>query len=129
MTWESPSSASPPSCLVQVRQEPDGQITVQVLGADDLCATAATREEALEQLRTLLQVQVNTNALLAIELPRQNPLLRLAGHLKDDPDFDIYLEEIRKFREEMDRREDQDSGPGECSNTSATPTSIPGRLL
>ena len=29
-----------------------------------------------------------------------------------------YLEEIRKFREEMDRREDQASGSSKCSDTS-----------
>jgi hypothetical protein len=48
--------------------------------------------------------------------------MRWAGHLKDDPTFDEYLEEIQKFREEMDRCENQDSGAGECSDTSLTPT-------
>jgi hypothetical protein len=122
MTRESSSYPSPPSCLIQIRQEQQGQFTAQVLGAPDFQATAATREEAVEQLRALLQEQVNLGSLLSLELPRQNPLMRFAGHLKDDPDFEEYLEEIRKFREEMDRREDHDSNPVACSDTSSTPT-------
>src|SRR5262245_38510397 len=107
MSLETPSSGPAPSCLVRIRQEPDGQFTAQLLGAADLQATAATCEAALEQLRALLQEQVNLGSLLAIELPRQNPVMRWAGHLKDDPTFEEYWEEIRKFREEMNRREDQ----------------------
>jgi hypothetical protein len=122
MSLETPFPSFASSCLVRIRQEPDGPFTAQLLGAPDLQATAATREEALEQLRTLLQEQVNLGSLLSIELPRQNPLMRWAGHLKDDPTFEEYLEEIRRFREAMDRRENQDSGSGECSDTSLTPT-------
>jgi len=76
----------------------------------------------MEQLRALLQEQVNLGLLLAIELPPKNPLMDLVGWARDDPTFDEFLEEIRKFREEADRRENQDSSPGECSDTSLTPT-------
>ncbi|MFI5457817.1 MAG: hypothetical protein ACHRXM_20445 [Isosphaerales bacterium] len=121
MSSETPISYSS-SCLIQVRPVPAGQFTAQLVGAADLQATAATREEAIEQLRGLLQEQVNLGLLLAIELPRENPLMRWFGHAKDDPTFDDYLNEIRKFREEVDRREGQDSDPGECPDTSLTPT-------
>jgi len=121
MNSETPNSHTS-SCLVQVRPEPTGQYTAQLVGAADLQATAATREEAVDQLRGLLQEQVNLGLLLAIELPPKNPLMNWFGHAKDDPDFEDYLEEIRKFREEMDLREKQDSDPGECPDTSLTPT-------
>jgi hypothetical protein len=121
MSLETPISPSS-SCLIQIREEPAGQFTAQLLGAADLQATAATREEAVEQLRTLLQQQVNLGSLLAIEIPQQNPLVKWAGYLKDDPDFDDYVEEIRKFREEMDRREGYVPDTDECSDTSSTPT-------
>ena len=75
-----------------------------------------------DALRALLQEQVNLGLLLAIELPRENAAMRYFGHAKDDPDFEGYLEEIRKFREEVDHRADQDSDVGECPNTSLTPT-------
>jgi len=122
MSLETPSSLFSPSCLVQIRPEPTGQYTAQVVGLSQFCATAATREEAVEQLRALLQEQVNLGLLLAIELPRKNPLMDRFGYAKDDPDFEEYLEEIRKFREEMDRRENQDSDAGECPDPSLTPT-------
>jgi hypothetical protein len=121
MSSETPIAHSS-SCLIQVRPESDGQFTDQVLGAPELYATASTHEEAVDQLRALLQEQVNLGLLVAIELPRKNPLIDRFGYAKDDPDFEAYLEEIRKFREEMDRREHQDSDAGECSDTSLTPT-------
>jgi hypothetical protein len=122
MTRDNPSPSSAPTCLVRIRQEPDGSFTAQLLGAADFQATAATREEAVEQLRARLQEPVNMDELLAIELPQQNPLVRRAGYLKDDPDFEEYREEIRRFREEMDRREAESSEPVECPDTSLTPT-------
>jgi hypothetical protein len=119
---ETPIAQSPASCLIQVRPEPSGQSTAVVLGAPELHATAATREEAVEQLRALLQEQVNLGLLLAIDLPRKSPLLERVGWAKDDPTFDEYLEEIRKIREEMDRRGDQSNDQGQCADPSLTPS-------
>ena len=48
--------------------------------------------------------------------------MRWFGHAKDDPDFNDYLEEIRKFRNEVDHNSDDQSALGECSSTSSTPT-------
>ncbi len=48
--------------------------------------------------------------------------MRWFGHAKDDPDFDAYLDEIRKYREEVDRHADHGSDPGERSDTSSTAT-------
>jgi hypothetical protein len=122
MYWRTPPAIDPASCLVRVLQEPDGRFTARVLGEPDLAATSATAEEAVEQLRGRLQEEVNWGRLFAIELPQRNPLMERFGSAKDDATFDEYLEEIRKFREEMDRLEGRDLGPDECSNTSLTPT-------
>jgi hypothetical protein len=122
MYWQSPPAFNPASCLVRVHEEPDGRFTAHLLGEPDLRATAATAEEAVEQLRARLQYEVSAGQLLSIELPRQNPVLEFAGYAKDDPEFEQYLEEIRKFREEMDRREGRFMDPDECSDTSLTPT-------
>jgi hypothetical protein len=122
MYWQTPPAFSPASCLVRVVQESDGRFTARVPGEPDLSATAVTAEEAVEQLRARLQEEVNWGRLFAIELPPRNPLMERFGSAKDDPTFDEYLEEIRKFREEMDRQEGRDLGPDECSNTSLTPT-------
>jgi hypothetical protein len=122
MSLETPISLASISCLVQVRPDPAGQFTAQVLGAPDLNSTAATRQEAVEQLGALLQQQVNLGSLTAITLPQENPLMKWSGYAKDDPDFDNYLEEIRKFREQMDRRDDHGSDSDECPDTFSTPT-------
>ncbi len=122
MFWRTPPAFSPASCLVRVVEESDGRFTARVPGESDLSATAATPEEAVEQLRGQLQAEVNFGRLFAIELPPRNPVMERAGYAKDDPEFEEYLEEIRKFREEVDRREGRYFGPDECSDTSLTPT-------
>jgi hypothetical protein len=122
MYWQTPPAFSPATCLVRVVQESDGRFTARVPGEPDLSATAATAEEAVERLRCRLQEEVNGGRLLAIELPKQNPVLQFAGHAKDDPQFEEYLEDIRRFREEEDRREGRYLGQDECSDTSLTPT-------
>jgi hypothetical protein len=45
--------------------------------------------------------------------PNGSAIPALAGHAKDDPFFDAYLEEIDHYRQEVDERE--------CSNSSSTP--------
>ncbi len=122
MYWKSPPAISPASCLVRVVEEPDGRFTARLLGEPDLSATSATPEEAVERLRARLQEEVNMGSLFAIELPRRNPVMERFGSARDDPTFEDYLEEIRKFREEMDRLEGRDLGPDGCSDTSLTPT-------
>jgi hypothetical protein len=122
MYWKSPPAVSPATCLVRVLQEPDGRFTARLLGEPDLSATAATADEAVERLRTRLQEQVNMGSLVAIELPRRKPVMERFGSARDDPTFEDYLEEIRKFREEMERLEGRDLSPDECSATFLTPT-------
>ena len=100
MNSETPISHSS-SCVVQVRPGPPGQFTAQVVGLPELSATAVTREEALDQLRGLLQEQA--------ELGLARDHRATAGKPADEPvwlgqgttpTFDEYLDEIRKFREE-----------------------------
>jgi hypothetical protein len=122
MSPETPPALLPPSCLVQIRAEPTGQFTARLVGQCELSATAPTSEEAIDQLRALLRQQFDEGSLQWVEVWRENPIMQSFGHLKNDPDFEIYLEEIRKFREEMDRQEHQNSDPGECPDTSLTPT-------
>jgi hypothetical protein len=110
------------SCLVEIRAEPTGLFTAHLVGQSEFAATAPTREQAVEYLRAMLQQQLREGSLMWIDLPRENPLMSRFGYAKDDPDFDGYLEEIRKFRQEMDLREKQNTDPGECPDTSLTPT-------
>lgn len=119
--WRNAPSLTSASCLVRVGQEPDGRYTAGLLGAPDLQATAATPEEAVELLRARLQEEVNMGRLVPIELPQRNPAMERVGYAKDDPEFEGYLEEIRKYRREVDRREGRFLDSDECSDTSLTP--------
>jgi hypothetical protein len=120
MNVETPTLLSSTS-LVRVREEPDGRFAAELLGAPDIRASAATREAAIEQVRAQVQFEVNDGSIVAIQTLRQDPLMKRAGSMKDDPTFDEFLELIRKFREEDDRREGRVWETDECSNTSSTP--------
>jgi len=119
---ENPSPDPASSYLVRIRRGPDGQVTAHLPGAPDLQATAATPESAVEQLRARVREELNLGSLLAIEMPRENPLIKWAGAWKDDPSFDAFLEEMRKFRAEEDRLDGYVTDADECSDTSSTPT-------
>jgi hypothetical protein len=122
MSQETQSPWAYPPCLVRIVADPGGQFTARLVGQCELSATAPTRGEALEQLRVILRQQFEEGSLQWVEIWRENPIMSRFGYARDDPDFDVYLDEIRKFREEMDRREEQNAGPGECPDTSLTPT-------
>jgi hypothetical protein len=99
-----------------------GQFTVQVVGVPELRATAATRAQAIEQIRTMLSEWLASGQLMVIEVPCPNPLLHFAGHLDPhDPLEQEFVEELarrrRKDREQMLREDGQ-----ECPNSSSTPT-------
>ena len=122
MTPETPFPPFSTSCLVQSRAEPTGLFTAHLVGQSEFAATAPTREQAVEYLRAMLQQQLHEGSLMWMDVPRENPVMRWFGHAKDDPDFEGYLEEIRKFREEMDLRDRQNTGSTECPDTFLTPT-------
>lgn len=70
-----------------------------------LVAEAATREQALNQLRTLVQKQLSEAELVTLQVPLRhepNPLLAVAGILKDHPDLAEVEEYIRERRQQID---------------------------
>lgn len=101
---------------VIVSTGPDGRFIAVPAGVPEVHAEGDTREEAVEQVRAKLAAWGGWLYWVPVAAPppAAHPALRWAGHARDDPDFDVYLEEIRRAREEADRRE--------CSDTSSTPT-------
>lgn len=108
--------------LVVVRPEPPGQFTAQVVGLPDLSATAATREEALEQVRTQLRDRMTSGQLVALELPREDLRQQWDEGARNDPEYNLFVEEIRRFREEEDERFRREEEEPPCSPSSSTPT-------
>ncbi|HMC63975.1 MAG TPA: hypothetical protein VKI65_03475 [Gemmataceae bacterium] len=71
-----------------------------------LCAEGATRAEALAKLKEQLQARLSNGAeLVAIEVPSQeNPWLRMAGmYDPNDPDVQGWIEEMKRYREEVEQ--------------------------
>lgn len=102
--------------------EPSGQFTAQVVGIPELRATAATRAEAIEQVRVMLGKWLATGQLMSVDVPCPNPLLHFQGHLDpNDPLGQVFLEELaRRRREDLGHTLLEDDQ--ECSSSSSTPT-------
>jgi hypothetical protein len=107
---------------VVIQPEPPGQFTAQVVGLMELRATAATREEALQQVRILLREWLASGRLVPIEVAAENPLLRFQGHLDPaDPLEQQFMEELARLRRE-DLEHTLQEDDQQCSDSSSTPT-------
>jgi predicted RNase H-like HicB family nuclease len=61
-----------------------GQFEAALVGAPDVCATAATREEALAALEEALALRLDRGELVELEVRRRS-LAGLFGKYRDDP--------------------------------------------
>ncbi len=89
---------------VLVEQEQEQAYTATLLSGPRLSVSAATREEALGQLRHTLERRLAKAEIVTIEvdLPHQpSPWVRLAGVYKDNPLFDEFLAEMEADRREL----------------------------
>jgi hypothetical protein len=83
---------------VVVRAGGQGDFTAEPIGFPELKAEAATEKEAVRKVRDSLMEFLATTKIVKVSIPEENPWLKIAGHAADDPDFEEYLEEIRKAR-------------------------------
>jgi hypothetical protein len=70
-----------------------------------LVAEGASREEALAQLRQLVQSQFAQGELVHLEVPmpgESHPWKSLAGIWKDHPDVDEFVQNMREYRQQVD---------------------------
>jgi hypothetical protein len=122
MSADMHTSGIPLSPLVLVRPEPPGRFTAQAVGLPEIHATAATREEAVEQVRKILQEWLVAGNLVPVQLSQENPSQKWPGSVDpNDPDERAYLEELARFRQE-DLERTLKEYEQECSNSSSTPT-------
>ncbi len=108
-----------------VRPDGSGLYTAGVLGLNEVRATAATQHEALQTVKRALLEWLATTYWVQMQVPPQPtvpPVGEFAGHAKDDPEHEEYLDHIRRYREEMDEQFRQGEGKEECSDISSTPT-------
>ena len=92
---------------VIVRPESTGKFSAEPVGLPELRAEADNAEEAVAQVQRALTEWTGSVVQVPVKVPGAGVkgLLALAGHAKDDPDFDAYLDEIRRYRQEADQRE------------------------
>jgi hypothetical protein len=121
MNRENQAASVPAGQLVVVRPEPPDRYTAQVVGLPEIRATAATREEALQQVRDTLSQWLASGQLMMVELSAGNPLLQWCGWARDDPLAAEYEQELaRRRQEDLERTLREDDA--ECSGSSSTPT-------
>ena len=107
---------------VLVRPAPAGQYTTQAVGLPDVCATAATRDEAVRRVRKHLCELLGSGELTEVEVPLAHPALQWFGHADpNDPAEQVYLEELARFRQE-DLEQTLREYDQACSDFSSTPT-------
>ena len=107
---------------VMIRPDTAGRFTANVAGLPEVCATAATREEALDRVHDILRSLLASGQLVSIEVQPPQPILAWIGQIDTkDPEELAYLAALAR-----DRQEDLDNTlrelDQECSNTSSTPT-------
>jgi hypothetical protein len=107
---------------ITVLIDSSGQHTAQVVGLQELRATAPTRTEAIEKVRGMLGEWLASGQLTVIEVPAPNPLLQFAGHLdSNDPLEQEFVAELARRRREDFEQTLREEGQA-CPNSSSTPT-------
>lgn len=76
----------------------NGQYEAALIGAPDVNATAATREEALAKLETAISKRLEKGELVQLEVPRRG-LAGLFGKFRDDPTLREICEEAYRERD------------------------------
>ncbi len=109
--------------LIRVRDEPEGQFTAEAVGIPEARATESSKWEAVKKVTDILNQMAASGKLFGVDIQEGNPVLLWAGWAKDDPEYQLYLEEIARYRREVDERDKllQENGQ-ECRDTSSTPT-------
>ena len=75
-----------------------GQFEATLVGAPEVRATAATREEALAKLESAIALRLDQGELVALEVRRRG-LAGLFGIFRDDPTLRDICEEAYKERD------------------------------
>jgi predicted RNase H-like HicB family nuclease len=86
---------------VLLENTPDGQSSATILDFPDCQATAATDQEAINQVQNRLAERLATARIISIEvptLPIVNPWIKFSGIYHDDPDFAEIAAAIRAER-------------------------------
>lgn len=85
--------------------EPVSEHCYRATGGSPLALTveAATPDKALAQLEQTIKDRLTGGTkLVALDIPLEDPALRYAGILRDNPLYDDWIEAMREYREKVD---------------------------
>src|SRR5688572_10052703 len=91
----------------------DGQFRAQSFPPFPAVADGSTRDEAVSKVQAEVNKQVEQGKeVVMVEVPAKepNPLMAMAGWLKDDPLYDAWHAEIREYRRQLDIAEGIETG-------------------
>jgi predicted RNase H-like HicB family nuclease len=110
--------------LVKVHKEETDGYTAEVVGLSEVHATAATRDEALEQVRAQLLERFATEQIVPLALPLKPARIKSAAWAANDLLEREFLEELARARQQDLESTIQELKPDSqgCSDTSSTPT-------
>jgi hypothetical protein len=89
-------------CTVIVRSEAEDRFVARPLGLPELETSAATEAEAVEQVKQKLDEWMRGAKIVEVNVPTGNPWLDFAGSSANDPDWEEYQAEIRRYRAAVD---------------------------
>lgn len=85
------------SFTITVEPEND-EFRAQLLGAPDICATAKTRQQAIDTLAAQIEQRIADGQLATVDVPRIG-VSELAGKYADDPTLREICEEAYRLRD------------------------------
>jgi predicted RNase H-like HicB family nuclease len=97
---------------VLIEQKGQNKVTATVLGWQDCQTEGATKEEALNKLRQILTTRLQQTEIVSLEiqLPQpEHPWSKFAGMYQNNPLFPEVLEDIKAYRQQLDRQNDEES--------------------
>lgn len=91
---------------ILVTKDKSQRYTARVLLLPEIVASGNTEEEALEQVKTAITDLRANSRIVQLDLPalseNDDPWMKYAGLWADDPDWDIFQNEVEAFRQAMD---------------------------
>lgn len=89
-------------CTVIVRPESATRFVACPLGLPQLESSAPTEVEAVEQVKQKLSAWLKDAKVVEVSIPKGNPWVDTFGRSANDPQFDEYLAELQRYREEQE---------------------------
>lgn len=95
---------------ILVQPQPENGFLAKVLSWPEISVAGKTKEEALHRIKAELDLKLAGGEIVRLNYQPQadtHPWMKFAGMWKEDPTFDDFLEEIRVYREELDKEWEQ----------------------